>query len=67
MELTHFNENGRARMVDVGDKMETKRTALARGYIQMSEGTRETIKKGGIKNSFGWRANLACTIRRMGR
>lgn len=49
MELTHFNENGRARMVDVGDKRETKRTALARGYIQMSEDTLETIKNGGIK------------------
>ena len=49
MELTHFNENGRARMVDVGDKGETKRTALARGYIQMSEDTLETIKNGGIK------------------
>ncbi len=49
MELTHFNENGRARMVDVGDKRETKRTALAKGYIQMSEETLETIKNGGIK------------------
>ncbi|GLI54650.1 cyclic pyranopterin monophosphate synthase accessory protein [Propionigenium maris DSM 9537] len=49
MELTHFNENGRARMVDVGDKRETKRTAVARGYIQMAEVTLETIKNGGIK------------------
>ena len=49
MELTHFNENGRARMVDVGDKRETKRTAVARGYIQMAEATLETIKNGGIK------------------
>ena len=49
MELTHFNENGRDRMVDVGDKRETKRTALAKGYIQMSEETLETIKNGGIK------------------
>ncbi len=49
MELTHFNENGRARMVDVGDKRETKRTAVARGYIQMAESTLETIRNGGIK------------------
>ncbi len=49
MELTHFNENGRARMVDVGDKRETKRTAVARGYIQMAEATLETIRNGGIK------------------
>ena len=49
MELTHFNDKGRARMVDVGDKNETKRVAVARGYIEVAAETIETIKKGGIK------------------
>jgi len=49
MELTHFNEKGRARMVDVGDKDETKRVAIARGYIVMAGETIDTIKNGGIK------------------
>lgn len=49
MELTHFNDKGRARMVDVGDKNETKRVAVARGYIEVAAETIETIKNGGIK------------------
>ena len=49
MELTHFNENGRARMVDVGDKDKTKRVATARGYIAMAGETIETIKGGRMK------------------
>ena len=49
MELTHFNDNGRARMVDVGDKTETKRVAIAKGYVKMATETIDTIKNGGIK------------------
>lgn len=36
MEYTHFDQNGNAVMVDVSDKIETKRTAVARGSIRMS-------------------------------
>lgn len=36
MEFTHFDEQGNARMVDVGDKNDTKREAVARGSITMS-------------------------------
>lgn len=36
MEFTHFDEQGNARMVDVGDKADTKREAVARGSIFMS-------------------------------
>ena len=36
MEFTHFDEAGNARMVDVGDKDETKREAVAKGSIFMS-------------------------------
>ena len=34
-ELTHFNEQGRARMVDVTDKAVTRRTATAAGCVRM--------------------------------
>jgi cyclic pyranopterin phosphate synthase len=33
--LTHFDESGRPRMVDVSDKAETERRALARGRVRM--------------------------------
>ena len=36
MEFTHFDEQGNARMVDVGEKAETKREATAKGSIYMS-------------------------------
>lgn len=49
MKFTHFNENGRARMVDVGDKEDTKRIGIARGTIKMSKETIELIKEGLIK------------------
>lgn len=38
-ELTHFNGQGRARMVDVTDKAVTHRTAVAQGEIYMNEET----------------------------
>ena len=36
-EMTHFDEEGNARMVDVSDKDVTKRIAVAEGCIRMSE------------------------------
>lgn len=36
MRLTHLDEAGRARMVDVGDKPESRRTAVAEGRVRMS-------------------------------
>ncbi|MEL7541336.1 MAG: cyclic pyranopterin monophosphate synthase MoaC [Pseudomonadota bacterium] len=36
-DLTHIGPDGRARMVDVSDKVETTREALAHGFIRMSE------------------------------
>lgn len=35
-ELTHFDDGGHAQMVDVSDKVETKRIAVATGRIRMS-------------------------------
>lgn len=48
MEFTHFDENGKARMVDVSDKDETKRTAVARGRILMNQETLDLVEKGQI-------------------
>ncbi len=48
MELTHFNEQGRAKMVDVSQKAETSRTAKAQSYVLMSSATMQKIKDGQI-------------------
>ena len=48
-DFTHFNEEGRARMVDVGDKDETQRTAVAAGRVLVSSETFHKIKSGGMK------------------
>ena len=48
-ELTHFNEQGRARMVDVTDKAVTHRTAVAAGEVHMAPDTLERIKSGTMK------------------
>lgn len=42
MEFTHFDEQGNALMVDVGEKADTKREAVAKGSIFMSS---ECLKK----------------------
>jgi cyclic pyranopterin phosphate synthase len=44
MELSHVDERGRARMVDVGAKPDTKRVAIARGRVQMQPGTLALIQ-----------------------
>ncbi|KZL90729.1 cyclic pyranopterin monophosphate synthase MoaC [Clostridium magnum] len=49
MEFTHFNESGRAHMVNVGEKDDTKRVAVARGSIKMKKETVSLIKDGLIK------------------
>ncbi len=46
MELTHFDEEGRSRMVDVTDKGETVREAIAAGYIKMKPETMDMLIKG---------------------
>ena len=47
-ELTHLDDNGQARMVDVGGKSETRRVAVASGFIAMSQAARDTISDGSI-------------------
>lgn len=48
-ELTHFNASGEAHMVDVGEKPETHRIAVAEGRIHVERPTFELIVKGGHK------------------
>jgi len=47
MELTHINQEGRARMVDVTDKDATFRQAVAEGRVRMARETAELIRTGG--------------------
>lgn len=42
-ELTHVDEAGRLRMVDVGGKAVTQRTALAVGYVRMPAALMDTL------------------------
>jgi len=46
--LTHFNPEGRARMVDVSGKPETHRIAVATGKVFMKQGTLDRIEEGRI-------------------
>ena len=48
-DLTHFDAEGRAHMVDVGDKAVTHRIALAEGWIRMQPQTLALIRSGGHK------------------
>src|SRR6266508_6864778 len=47
--LTHLDDQGHARMVDVGQKPDTERIAVARGEIHMKKETLDLIRAGQIK------------------
>ena len=47
--LNHFDEKGNAVMVDVSEKSETKRVAVAKGSIKVSKEIMKLIKTGNIK------------------
>ena len=48
-DFTHFNEQGRAKMVDVGEKPVSGRTAVAAGRVLVNENTFSLIRSGGMK------------------
>ena len=48
-DFTHFNDQGRAKMVDVGEKPESVRTAVAAGRVLVNAATLALIKSGGMK------------------
>lgn len=47
-ELSHLDERGRARMVDVSGKPVTRRTAVAEGRLRMQGGTLDAIREGEV-------------------
>lgn len=49
MDFTHFDDNGKARMVNVGDKDVTQRTATASASVLVNADTFALIKSGGMK------------------
>src|SRR5574341_1569903 len=48
-QLTHLDSEGRARMVDVGNKPETERVAIAKGEVRMKPETLALIRQGSLK------------------
>lgn len=49
MPFTHFNDQGRAHMVDVTDKAPTVRTAAAAGSVLLSAAVVQAIRTGGVE------------------
>jgi cyclic pyranopterin phosphate synthase len=47
--LTHLDESGKLRMVDVGHKPDTERTAVAKGAVKMHPETLDLILSGNLK------------------
>ncbi|WP_309622917.1 cyclic pyranopterin monophosphate synthase MoaC [Novosphingobium sp.] len=47
-ELSHLDEHGKARMVDVGGKAETSRVAVAEGLIRMNPAALAAIRDGSV-------------------
>ena len=48
-DFTHFGQDGRAKMVDVGEKPVNVRTAVAAGRVLVNRETFEKIRSGGVK------------------
>ncbi|MBQ9045028.1 MAG: cyclic pyranopterin monophosphate synthase MoaC [Oscillospiraceae bacterium] len=48
-EFSHFNDTGRAHMVDVSEKAATARTAVAAGRVRMNPETFALVRSGGMK------------------
>lgn len=48
-DFTHFDDQGRARMVNVGQKDVTGRTAVAAGRVLLNRTTFDLIRSGGVK------------------
>jgi cyclic pyranopterin phosphate synthase len=46
--LTHLDELGRPRMVDITEKRDTQREAVARGMVRMQPATFDLLKKGSL-------------------
>ncbi len=49
MKLSHIDDRGEARMVDVGDKPESERTAVAEGAVRMSREAYDLVASHGVE------------------
>ena len=58
-DFTHFTDDGRPQMVNVGEKTETRRVAVAGGRVTMSKDTLNAVKSGGLKRRCAVVAQLA--------
>jgi cyclic pyranopterin phosphate synthase len=58
-ELTHFDDDGRPRMVDVSAKPVTQREAIARGRVRMKQETLDQVRSGTAKGDVIAIAELA--------
>src|SRR5438552_9322471 len=47
-ELSHLDEQGRARMVDVSEKRETARTAIAKGFVRLAPETVRLLRDSAV-------------------
>ena len=54
MQLTHFDENGKAIMVDVTEKNDTVREATAKGRILVSKEVYDAIEAGTVGTCSEW-------------
>jgi len=54
MDLTHFDAEGAAVMVDVGAKPDTRREAVARGRVRMAPATLALIEARGLAKGTSW-------------
>ncbi|MXP28540.1 cyclic pyranopterin monophosphate synthase MoaC [Porphyrobacter algicida] len=61
-ELTHLDEHGAARMVDVSGKSETHRTAVAEGRIRMSSEALEALTQGDLPKGDAFAASRIAGI-----
>lgn len=50
--FTHFNEEGRAKMVDISDKSVTKRSATAQSLLEVPENIYKGITEGTVKKEM---------------
>ena len=57
--LTHIDDDGRARMVDVGDKDVTRRSATASGRVRMSSEALRLVREGSAKGDVLQVARIA--------
>jgi cyclic pyranopterin monophosphate synthase len=48
-ELSHTNKDGKAKMVNVGDKPDQKRTAIAEGFISLAQETVRLVENNKLK------------------